>query len=164
MSHADHVHIGQCLGRRRRIHPCRRVAVAAGLPAMNAPLMLGDNADGAVVFNGELDELQIAKVARPPGFLKFAALSQAGEKSAKLVVVGNDEQNEQAAGGEGADGAHTGRSVPGEDRRGNAAFGQHAREARAQRAGANDANAHGDVPSVQYFMPSAQWAARRAAA
>jgi len=74
--------------------------VAAGLPAMNSPLMLGDNADGAVLFNGELDELQIAKVARMPGFLKFAALSQAGEKSAKLVVVGNDEQNEQAAGGE----------------------------------------------------------------
>jgi len=70
------------------------------LPAMNSPLMLGDNADGAVLFNGELDELQIAKVARMPGFLKFAALSQAGEKSAKLVVVGNDEQNEQAAGGE----------------------------------------------------------------
>ncbi len=74
--------------------------LAAGLPALNAPLLLGDAADGAVTFTGEVDELQIAKVARTPGYLKFAALGQSGEKAAKLVVIGADEQNEHAAGGE----------------------------------------------------------------
>jgi biopolymer transport protein ExbB len=74
--------------------------LAAGLPALNSPLLLGDATEGAVNFNGELDELQIAKVARTPGFLKFAAQSQAGEKSAKLIVFGNDEQNEHGGGGE----------------------------------------------------------------
>jgi biopolymer transport protein ExbB len=75
--------------------------LAAGLPALNsASLIGGDTEDGAVAFSGEMDELQIAKAARTPGFLKFAALSQAGEKAAKLIVVGNDEQNEHAGGGE----------------------------------------------------------------
>jgi biopolymer transport protein ExbB len=74
--------------------------LAAGLPALNSALLLGDSAEGAVVFNGELDELEIAKVARTPGFLKFAAQSQAGEKAVKLLVFGEDEQNEHAGGGE----------------------------------------------------------------
>jgi len=69
--------------------------LAAGLPALNSPLLLGDATEGAVTFNGELDELQIYKVARTPGFVKFAAQSQAaGEKTAKLLVFANDEQNE----------------------------------------------------------------------
>jgi biopolymer transport protein ExbB len=74
--------------------------LAAGLPALNSPLLLGDSAEGAVVFNGELDELEIAKVARTPGYLKFAAQSQAGEKATKLLVFGEDEQNEHGGGGE----------------------------------------------------------------
>lgn len=69
--------------------------LAAGLPALNGPALLGgDSTEGAVIFNGELDELQIAKIARTPGFLKFAAQSQIADKAAKLLMFGNDEQNE----------------------------------------------------------------------
>ncbi len=75
--------------------------LAAGLPALNNPALLGGDAtEGAVIFNGELDELQIAKVARTPGFLKFAAQSQIADKAAKLVIIGNDEQNEHGHEGE----------------------------------------------------------------
>lgn len=69
---------------------------SAALPAMNSNLSLGGeaagDADAIAGFNGELDELQIAKAARPAGFLKLAALGQGSEKAAKLLVLGVDEQ------------------------------------------------------------------------
>lgn len=70
--------------------------VAASLPALAGPSALGkDEGPGATYtagFNGEVDELQIAKVARSPGWLKFAALSQSGSPEAeKLIVVGQPE-------------------------------------------------------------------------
>jgi biopolymer transport protein ExbB len=58
------------------------------LPAMNSPLQLGGGE-----FKGELDELAIAKVARPAGYIKLAALGQ-GEKGAKLAAMGTDEVQE----------------------------------------------------------------------
>ncbi len=58
----------------------------ATLPALNSALRIGGEE-----FRGELDELQMDKVARPVGFLKLAALSQ-GDKSGKLLTVGTDEQ------------------------------------------------------------------------
>ena len=70
------------------------------LPALNSPLFIGGEGPvGAVEgtgehvsFNGELDELQISKIARTPGFIKLAAVSQAGGDTAtKLLVVGEDE-------------------------------------------------------------------------
>jgi biopolymer transport protein ExbB len=70
----------------------------AALPALNGPAVLGGNGVGGLMntsnanFNGEIDELEIAKVARPVGFIKFAAISQGSEKAAKLIVVGEDEQ------------------------------------------------------------------------
>ena len=81
--------------------------LAAGLPALNAPIVLGrektadGNADGAsAAFVGEIDELQMAKVARPVGWLKLAAANQAGgDKTAKLLVCGEDEASKH--GGEG---------------------------------------------------------------
>jgi biopolymer transport protein ExbB len=42
-------------------------------------------------FKGELDELQIAKVERPEGFLKLAVASQ-GTDPSKLLVPGQDEE------------------------------------------------------------------------
>jgi biopolymer transport protein ExbB len=39
-----------------------------------------------------MDELEIAKVARSEGFIKFSALSQGGEKAAKLITLAQDEQ------------------------------------------------------------------------
>jgi biopolymer transport protein ExbB len=49
-------------------------------------------------FKGEFDELQIAKVDRPAGFLMLAAVSQ-GTEPGKLVAAGQDEQGSSAGGG-----------------------------------------------------------------
>jgi biopolymer transport protein ExbB len=58
----------------------------ATLPALNSALQLGG--DG---FSGELDEFEISRVARSPGFIKLAALSQ-GEKGSKVLAVGAGEE------------------------------------------------------------------------
>ncbi len=42
-------------------------------------------------FVGDVDELQIAKVARPAGFIKFAAVEQ-GPDTAKLISFSVDEE------------------------------------------------------------------------
>ncbi|SRR5579862_420460 len=60
-------------------------ALDAALPAQNAPAQLG-------TFGGELDELEISKVARSPGFIKFAAVNQSGGDKEKLLTLGDDEQ------------------------------------------------------------------------
>lgn len=44
-----------------------------------------------VGFIGDIDELEIAKVARPPGFIKFAVISQ-GPDPGKLITYSNDEE------------------------------------------------------------------------
>ncbi len=63
------------------------------IPALNSVAVLGgDAAAGEVFAKGELDELQISHVARPPGFIKFAAISQAGEKAAALIVFSDEEK------------------------------------------------------------------------
>ena len=68
----------------------------ATLPALNGTSLLGkdDNPANTTGFNGEVDELQISKTARPQSWLKFAALSQSGSpESAKLLFTGADEAN-----------------------------------------------------------------------
>ena len=69
---------------------------AVSLPALSGDLVLGGDGPQAGArpgFIGDMDELQISKVARPDGFIQFAAASQGGtDKSAKLVAVGADEQ------------------------------------------------------------------------
>jgi len=74
--------------------------LAAGVPALNSQALLGGDgtpgeapaADAVPGFTGDLDELQISKVARPPAVMKLAALLQGGgDKAAKLLVVGPDE-------------------------------------------------------------------------
>ena len=70
------------------------------LPALNSIALLGgDSTPGSTEppvvsggFIGELDELEISKVARPVGFIKLAAIGQGGEKAAKLLVFDPDEQ------------------------------------------------------------------------
>ena len=74
--------------------------VGAALPGMNGTAMIGGDAeagssDAAAAeagFQGEMDELQISKVERSPGFIKFAAASQGGEKLADGLVFGEEEQ------------------------------------------------------------------------
>ena len=71
-------------------------ALGSGVPGMNTPITLGgDSRPGATGFTGELDELQIHKVARPAGFIQLAAFGQGGEKAAKVIVAGDHEQPKQ---------------------------------------------------------------------
>jgi biopolymer transport protein ExbB len=76
----------------------RHGSAAASLPALAGNSTLGRDqgpaADSTASFNGEVDDLQISNVARPPGWLKFAALSQGGApEAAKLVTLGSEEAN-----------------------------------------------------------------------
>jgi biopolymer transport protein ExbB len=69
--------------------------VDAPLPNLNLPMILGG--DGGMVSNstglvGEIDELEISRIARSPGFIKLAAIGQGPDASAKLLVIGEDEQ------------------------------------------------------------------------
>jgi biopolymer transport protein ExbB len=64
----------------------------AAIPALNGPATIGIEPSAGAGFNGELDELQISKIARPAGFIKLAALNQAGDKAPKLLAMGEDEQ------------------------------------------------------------------------
>jgi biopolymer transport protein ExbB len=70
----------------------RAATLDAALPASNSAASLGaDAAGGGGGFSGEMDELEMSKVARPAGFIKFAALSQGADKAAKLLTFANDE-------------------------------------------------------------------------
>ena len=71
----------------------RAATLNAALPAMNSPASLGaDTAGGGSAgFAGEMDELEMSRVARPAGFIKIAALSQGADKAPKLLTFTNDE-------------------------------------------------------------------------
>jgi len=60
------------------------------LPSLNGPTFIGGDGDGKPGFVGEIDEMEIAKIARSPGFIKLAALGQ-GQQNSKLLVAGKDE-------------------------------------------------------------------------
>jgi biopolymer transport protein ExbB len=64
-------------------HPARAKAGSKAPPSAPAPLP---------GFKGELDELQIAKVERPAGFILTAAVSQ-GTDPGKFLVAGQDEES-----------------------------------------------------------------------
>ena len=69
--------------------------LVASLPTLNTDMNLGADVQGGARpgFVGELDELQISKIARDDGFIKFASTSQGGsDASSKLVLLGADEQ------------------------------------------------------------------------
>ena len=60
------------------------------LPALNSPAFIGGDGDGKPGFAGEIDEMEISKTARTPGFIKVSALGQ-GQQNAKLLVMGKPE-------------------------------------------------------------------------
>jgi len=67
-------------------------SVAAALPASNDPVIIGA-AQPAPAFVCEMDEMQIAKAARPAGWIKFAAVSQgSSDAAAKAVTFGPEQQ------------------------------------------------------------------------
>jgi biopolymer transport protein ExbB len=64
----------------------------AALPALNSPSVLGGDGAGGEGFTGEIDEMQLAKVARSAGFLKLEAAGQStGAQAGKLQIFGADE-------------------------------------------------------------------------
>jgi biopolymer transport protein ExbB len=63
----------------------------ASLPPSTAPLLVAGDPNGGTGFSGEMDELEISKVARPAGFIKVAAMSQGGDKGSKLIAFATDE-------------------------------------------------------------------------
>jgi biopolymer transport protein ExbB len=69
--------------------------ISEALPAISGSAAIGGDGSGVnsgTGFVGEMDELEMAKVDRPAGFLKFAASSQGTEGGAKLLSSGEDEQ------------------------------------------------------------------------
>jgi len=69
--------------------------LSVSLPALNTDMLLGSDADGIARprFIGEIDELEISKIARPDGFIKFTAANQGPADAAdRLVAPGSDEQ------------------------------------------------------------------------
>jgi biopolymer transport protein ExbB len=71
-------------------HPGPLLPLPLPLPPLAAPAVLGNAvAAGAGGYAGELDELEIAKVARKPAYLELAALNQG--PGDKLVNFGVDE-------------------------------------------------------------------------
>jgi biopolymer transport protein ExbB len=74
---------------------------AAPLPALDGPSTIGGDSGAGALGNvgtgfvgaiGEMDELEISRVARPAGLLKLAAVEQGPDTSAKLLTMGEDEQ------------------------------------------------------------------------
>ena len=68
--------------------------LAARIPALNGPAVIGAGPDAAAGggFAGEIDELEISKVARPDGFIKLESVSQGATAGDKLLTVGDAEQ------------------------------------------------------------------------
>ncbi len=65
---------------------------AAGAAAGGSASPAAPSTAAGAGFAGDVDELEIAKVARPPGFIKFAAIGQ-GPDQAKLISFSVDEEN-----------------------------------------------------------------------
>lgn len=67
-------------------------SLAASLPALAGPALLGKDSSDGPGFSGELDELQLAKGARSEAWITFAAANQgAGSDAQKLLLAGEDE-------------------------------------------------------------------------
>ena len=64
-------------------------SINAALPALTSPLVLGGLATAAAGtnnFTGELDELSISRIARPPAWVKLAAVNQGGSDAAQRTL------------------------------------------------------------------------------
>ena len=80
-------------------------ALTAAQPLLKGPVEIDkDNSPAGanfVGYTGEIDEVQIAKTARPAGFIRFAAVNQGTTgDAAKLLTVGADEASDHEEEGE----------------------------------------------------------------
>lgn len=72
-------------------------ALTAAMPALKGIAEIDKDSSTASLagFTGEVDELQVAKTARPSGFIQFAAINQGtSADAAKLIVIGSDEDSD----------------------------------------------------------------------
>ncbi|MEJ1972698.1 MAG: MotA/TolQ/ExbB proton channel family protein [Lacunisphaera sp.] len=67
-------------------------ALGAGVPALAESSVIGGNPASGTAFAGELDEMEIDRVARSASAIKLAAASQGGDGPGKVVIFGADEQ------------------------------------------------------------------------
>ncbi len=66
--------------------------VAAALPGLAGVATVGKDSGAEAGYAGELDELEVAKVARSAGAIKLAAVNQGGSaEAAKLLSIGAEE-------------------------------------------------------------------------
>ena len=80
-------------------------ALTAAMPSLKTPAEIDKDTSPAAAsltgFTGEIDELQIAKTARPAGFIHFAAANQGTTgDAAKLLSIGSDEASDHEEEGE----------------------------------------------------------------
>lgn len=80
-------------------------ALSAAVPAIKTPAEIDKDTSPAAAslagFTGEIDELQVAKTARPAGFIHFAAVNQGSSgDAAKLINIGSDEASDHEEEGE----------------------------------------------------------------
>lgn len=80
-------------------------AVTVAMPSLKTPVEIDKDTSPAAAsyagFAGEIDELQIAKTARPAGFIQFAAVNQGSTAdAAKLIAIGSDEASDHEEEGE----------------------------------------------------------------
>ncbi len=69
-------------------------AIDAPLPGLTAAALLGGSSpEAADGFVGELDELELSKVARAADFINLRTVNQGGDKANKLMNIGTDEQH-----------------------------------------------------------------------
>jgi biopolymer transport protein ExbB len=61
------------------------------MPTLGGTALLGGDQAGGSPFVGEIDELEISRVERPPGAIRLAAVNQ-GADGAKFLTFGEDEQ------------------------------------------------------------------------
>jgi len=62
------------------------------LPGFDGPALLGGDTTGGNGFAGDIDELEIARVARSAGAIRLAVLAQGGAGSDKFFTLGENEQ------------------------------------------------------------------------
>ena len=69
-------------------------SVGAALPALKGPSIIGKEGAG-VGIEGELDELQIAKIARSAGWIQFSATNQGtAEIASRLLILGAEDRSD----------------------------------------------------------------------
>lgn len=64
----------------------------ASLPAVSTSALIGGTGTGGVGCAGEIDELEISRVARPASVIKLAAFNQGPDSAGKFTSFGEDEQ------------------------------------------------------------------------